>query len=409
LTAARESATTVDQQNLVRLIETRYRQYQAELDGLRAEMRQAKTPDELKRLVESHPVRYVVEPSLDLRILNRERMKELERESRRASRQGNFAMLLLGLAGPISGIILGYGVTRGLSQSIYRLSVRVQDVAQRLEQDVAAVNLVADGDLSRLDRQLQMIIGRVEEVVARLQHQQREMLRTEQLSAVGQLAAGVAHEVRNPLAGIKLLVESALHSKNTRPLNLEDLAVIHQQVERLEHTVQGFLDFAKPSAPHCCRHDLREIITEAGNLIRSRAHQCGVQTVFAFPDQPVEVFVDRGQISTVLVNLFLNALDAMPNGGQLEVRLTIEPDGSPRVRISDTGSGISPEILPRLFTPFATTRPTGTGLGLSISRRIVEDHGGRIEAANRPEGGAAFTIRLPALPAEVANAQVVSG
>ena len=123
--------------------------------------------------------------------------------------------------------------------------------------------------------------------------------------------------------------------------------------------------------------------------------------------------VDRGQICTVLVNLFLNALDAMPHGGQLKVELEpalealeTEPGERPplskgtvplfvRIRVEDTGTGISPEIAGRLFTPFASTKATGTGLGLSLSQRILEEHGGRITAANLPQGGAAFTILLP--------------
>ncbi len=105
--------------------------------------------------------------------------------------------------------------------------------------------------------------------------------------------------------------------------------------------------------------------------------------------------VDRGQWHTVLVNLFFNALDAMPRGGRLEVALEAAADGV-RLRVSDTGAGIPPEMQGRLFTPFASSKPTGTGLGLSISRRIVEEHGGRLVAENRPGGGACFTITLPA-------------
>src|SRR5262249_7611997 len=216
-----------------------------------------------------------------------------------------------------------------------------------------------------------------------------------QLSAVGQLAVGVAHEVRNPLAGIKLLVESALQSKNAKPLNLEDLSVIHREVARLELTIQGFLDFAKPPAPRCAHCDLRDIVAEAGSLIRSRARQLRVQTEFAIPETPVPIYADRGHISTVLVNLFLNALDAMPNGGRIDVRLTAGPEAGARLEVNDTGPGITPDMLPRLFTPFVTTKATGTGLGLSISKRLAEDHGGRIEAANRPKTGATFTLVLP--------------
>src|SRR5205085_9437628 len=125
-----------------------------------------------------------------------------------------------------SGLLIGFGIARGLSRSIYQLSVRVQDMAQRLDQDVASVSIAADGDLQNLDNQLQQVVKNVEEVAQRLQRQQRELLRTEQLAAVGQLAASVAHEVRNPLTSVKMLVELALRSQNLKPLTTDDLQVI---------------------------------------------------------------------------------------------------------------------------------------------------------------------------------------
>ena len=114
------------------------------------------------------------------------------------------------------------------------------------------------------------------------------------------------------------------------------------------------------------------------------------------PEEVIPVNVDRSQLCTVLVNLFLNALDAMPKGGRLEVELDTGAEGV-RIRVMDTGSGIPAEMVGRLFTPFASSKPTGTGLGLSISRRIIEEHGGQLTGGNREGGGARFTITLPAM------------
>jgi signal transduction histidine kinase len=322
-------------------------------------------------------------------------MEEAAAESRRVGEEGSWAMLVLGLAGPVGGLFMGYGVARGLKQSIYRLSVRVQDVAERLDRKVASVSVAANGDLRGLDRQIQHIVGKVEEVTARVQQQQRELLRAEQLAAVGQLAAGVAHEVRNPLTGIKLLVEAALRPRNPRPLVTEDLRQIHREIARLEHTVQGFLDFARLPPPQPAPCDLREVVRQACDLVRVRAGQQQVQIDSDLPAGPVDACLDRGQMSTVLVNLFLNALDVMPSGGRLQVRLEALPGQAFRLTVADTGPGIPAAMADRLFTPFTTTKPTGTGLGLSLSRRILQDHGGSITAANRPEGGAWFTITLP--------------
>ena len=405
LDVARQTATTEEQKACVREIEREFAKYHDDQAELRAGAVEGRPPGKLGELVDSHRLRLqkVVDPCHELLRLNSERMQQVSEESRAAGAQARVALLLLGLVGPVSGIVMGYGVARGLSQSLYRLSVRVQDVAQHLDRDVGSVSVVADGDLHHLDRQLAHIVRRVEEVGARLQQQQRELLRAEQLSAVGQLAASVAHEVRNPLTGIKLLVEAALRSKNSKPLTLEDLQVIHREVERLEQTVQGFLNFARPPAPQLGTCDLREVVRAAADLVGARARQIKVEVAVRAPDEPVPAHVDRGQLETVLVNLFMNALDAMPQGGRLEVELTNLGESGVRLTVADTGTGIPPQVAARLFTPFTTTKPTGTGLGLTISGRILEKHGGCISASNRAEGGACFVITLPPPPREQAS------
>ncbi len=395
LQLAREASTTPEEGERLEQIEAGYGRYRAELDQLQAQVAAGGPRMDFEELAEHHPIRHLVAPCRELSRINEAVMDRTAEENAAVSGKAQAAMVLLGVLGPASGLLAGYGIARGLSRSIYRLSVRVQDVAQRLDQDVASVSVAADGDLANLDRHLGYIVGRVEAVAERLHQQQRELLRAEQLAAVGQLAASVAHEVRNPLTAVKLLVEAALRSHNRKPLTGEDLQVIHGEVARLEQTVQQLLDFARPPAPQRSRCDLREVVGQALDLVRTRARQQEVETACRCPAVPVPAEVDRGQWHTVLVNLFLNALDAMPRGGRLEVALEAARDGV-CLRVSDTGSGIPPEMQGRLFTPFASSKPTGTGLGLSISRRIVEEHGGRLVAENRPGGGACFTITLPA-------------
>jgi signal transduction histidine kinase len=183
------------------------------------------------------------------------------------------------------------------------------------------------------------------------------------------------------------------------------LEVIHGEVLRLEQTVQCFLDFARLPAPRRSICDLWTVVNQAADLVRAHAQQQQVDLVLQGWGRPLWSEVDAGQMRTVLINLFLNALEAMPHGGRLEVELSTGerrrganlPDHCLRVR--DNGPGIPAEMLPRLFTPFASSKSTGTGLGLSISRRIVEEHDGQLSAANRPEGGACFTITVPAVEA----------
>ncbi|MGH9676117.1 MAG: sensor histidine kinase, partial [Candidatus Acidiferrum sp.] len=162
------------------------------------------------------------------------------------------------------------------------------------------------------------------------------------------------------------------------------------------------LNLARLPTPRRELHELGEIISQARDLVRARADQQHVEIAVRAGHEPALGFVDRDQLVTVLVNLFLNALDAMPNGGRMAVDLTNDSPG-PRIIVDDCGKGIAPEIASRLFTPFVTTKSAGTGLGLSLAKRILEEHGGRIEANNRPEGGARMTITLPSPPAEPVN------
>jgi signal transduction histidine kinase len=396
LTRARAAATLPIEHDLIREIDEGYERYRKEFEKTRAEVARAGPHRDLQQMAYGNPVRHIVDPCRKLLRLNEDIMNGTFQESSRISQRLRLVMLFLGLGGPVGGLILGYGIARGLSRYLYQLSVRVQDMAQRLELDVASVSLAADGDIGHLDKQLQHVVQRVEEVAERLQRHQRELLRAEQLAAVGQLAASVAHEVRNPLTAVKMLVEAALQGRTRKPLQEEDLRVIHGAVASLEQTVQSFLDFARLPTPRRSAGDLRDVVSQAVELVRARARQQAVQTEVRCPERPVPGNVDHGQLGTVLVNLFLNALDAMPQGGRMTVELKVSGRTGAQLTVADTGPGIPAEMNGRLFTPFASSKPTGTGLGLSLSRRIVEEHGGRLTGGNRPEGGACFTIFLPA-------------
>jgi two-component system sensor histidine kinase HydH len=410
------SVNTPEEYQDVQAIKKGYALYQKEFHQLRGEAKFGMVAKRNPReLAEANPIRHVSEPCEHFLAFNKQAMNGIAQESDHVSQLLRLGMLVLGLGGPLSGLLIGYSVARGLSHSIAQLSVRVHDVVQSLgpagssslfhsakssrngenqPEGEVTVHVSLGSDLSSLDQRLQQVVQRVQDVVERMQMQQREMIRAQQLAAVGQLAASVAHEVRNPLMAIKMLVEASLRRVNPKPLTRDNLAIIREEIVRLEKTVQGFLDFARPPVLQKVPCDLRDVVAQAAALVRTRARQQRVPLHAYCPGQAVTHEVDRGQMCTVLVNLFLNALDAMPDGGCLEVHLE-EVDEGIQLRISDTGKGISPEIDGRLFTPFASTKPTGMGLGLCISRRIVEEHGGELTGTNRSGGGADFRINLP--------------
>jgi signal transduction histidine kinase len=411
LRQAREAAHTEKAHELVAHIEAGYRKYHEEMAQLREEVTGKGRKFDFREVARTHPIRHVVDPCQELRRSDKAQVQETVAESEEVSRQARWALLLLGIAGPVGGLLCGYGIVRGLNRSIARLRVRVHDVVHRLRAplraahpeamknsddliDVGSLTVASDGDLADLDRQLGHVLGRVEEVMERLRRQHWDMLRAEQLAAVGQLAAGVAHEVRNPLTAMKLLVEAALRPGPRAGLTQEDLQVIRGEIVRLEETVEHFLSFTRLPAPKREVRDLRDTIGPSLDLVRARARRQGVEIEVVAPPEAILVEVDPGQFHQVVLNLLLNALDMMPRGGRVTVRLEAAGEFA-RLSVCDTGPGIAAEMTGRLFMPFASTKPTGTGLGLSLARRIVEEHGGSISGANAPGGGACFSIVLP--------------
>jgi two-component system sensor histidine kinase HydH len=212
---------------------------------------------------------------------------------------------------------------------------------------------------------------------------------------VGQLAAGAAHELRNPLTSIKMLVQANRQKAETRGMPGEHLTIIEQEIRRMERCLQRFIDFARPPRPECRPLTLAPLVARAFALLEPRAFKQKVALKFTDWPAPLIVEADEEQVYQLLINLSLNALDAMPRGGTLEVTLAPVGESQVELKVVDTGPGIAAEVLPRLFEPFVSSKETGLGLGLVVSRRVAENHHGTLHGANRAEGGACFSLRLP--------------
>lgn len=223
----------------------------------------------------------------------------------------------------------------------------------------------------------------------------KRLLRAEQMMAIGQVAAGVAHELRNPLTSIKGLIQVNLRELSTRGVNVEDLEVIEHEIRRMERTLKTFLDFARPPKPERRLLDIASIIQRVTALVGGRARKQQVSLQFLHPEAMVLAEVDNDQIQQLILNLVLNALDAMPQGGAIEIDLRPPRDGFLELYVRDNGPGIAPHIVPKVFETFVSSKETGVGLGLPLSRRIAEDHGGTLAAYNLPDAGACFLLRLP--------------
>lgn len=351
---------------------------------------QAKKPSkELTESIRNH----VLKHAISLRKFNGQELIHSEEIHRYSLQRMVWGLAVIGLLGPIAGLVFGYNLARSLKRTIHQFLVRVQGATELLEQEVPTVEWHREGEPLQ-DGGVELL-RRVEQVVQRLQKQEHDAKRSERLAAVGQLAAGVAHEIRNPLTSAILLIETGRKDPAAGGLNDDDLDLILQELYRIEESLQQFLDFARPPKLHRDQCDLREVIRDSIALSRGRLERADIKVKLEIPDQEFSLTADREQLRQVVLNLILNGIDAMPRGGTLTIRLKKMETGVFEIVVEDEGTGIAVEIIPRLFEPFATGKDTGLGLGLVLSKRIVEDHGGTIQGWNRPNGGAVFSVRIP--------------
>ena len=224
---------------------------------------------------------------------------------------------------------------------------------------------------------------------------EQEALRAQQMATLAQLATGVAHEIRNPLTAIKMLVQSTTSSDAGVTLPAEDLKIVEDQIRRMEQSVNSLLDFARPSRAERTPLVLQDLIPDVLRLLEGQAKKQHVRLEFLSECEQLVLSADRAQIQQLILNLGLNALHAMPDGGKVTFQLATHGAGMACLQVSDSGSGIADDILNDIFEPFFTTRKQGVGLGLNICRRIAEDHGGSLTARNDSAGGAVFELCLP--------------
>lgn len=285
--------------------------------------------------------------------------------------------------------------TRARSEPVSNAVVeRLHAVMRKLGAEAAPRLTSAAEPLYELSAIIDELEPGIDRLIEQRQQREREVMRADQLAMVGQVAAGFAHEIRNPLTAVKMLVQTGRKEDGT-PLSNEDLEVIEHEIRRMERSLQRFLDFARPPRPERRPLDLRLVVGRVLTLMQTRATRQSVAFAYRRPDLPIIVEADEDQIQQLILNLVMNALDAMPSGGSLECCIEQTPQDFLELRVSDSGPGIPVELLPRLFDPFISTKETGIGLGLAVSFRIAENHGGNLSAENLPDGGARFIVRLP--------------
>lgn len=295
--------------------------------------------------------------------------EELTRSNQRNQSSANrlmFGLLLLGTCGGIAGLFAGYGIARLISRTMVQLAIPIRDTAGKLNQVAGPVAVAAEPELRDLESVLQTVSDHVTTVVERLQESERERLRAEQLAAVGQLAAGIAHELRNPLTSMKAILQLA---EQPQDLSVRDLDVLQEEADRLEQAVQSLLDYARPPLPHQIDTDIQGVLLQAAHLVQRRAERKGIEIEYT-PRGETHLLADGGQLRQVLLNLLLNAIDATPRGGRIclecweegngqadaagdrrngDPRPADEEKGAVVIRVSDTGLGLPNALGERIF------------------------------------------------------------
>ncbi|HID57540.1 TPA: GAF domain-containing sensor histidine kinase [Candidatus Poribacteria bacterium] len=233
---------------------------------------------------------------------------------------------------------------------------------------------------------------RIREAMKELEESQRQLMQSEKLAALGQIAAGVAHELRNPLTSIKILLYSLMEEFNINEKRPEDVEVIKSEIGKMEELIRRFLDFARPSSPVLERVNVNEVIEGVISLVGYQMKENDIVLRMNLSPK-AEIMADRDHLRQLFLNLILNSIQAMPQGGELRIETRLS-DGMLITRIKDTGMGIPKPVMDRIFEPFFTTKEEGIGLGLSIVDRIVKEHNGKIEVESAPGEGTEFRVYL---------------
>ncbi|MFO0654057.1 MAG: ATP-binding protein [Polyangia bacterium] len=310
--------------------------------------------------------------------------------------------LLVGssLLGMVTSLVVGFLVARRVARPIYELQLQVASAAQRTRIEVRP----GRAGLPALGEHVSAIVRRIEETDAEIVEQRRRLIQSEKMSAIGEVSAKLAHEILNPLAGIKAAVQLLARGRpvedGSASTVVRDTAqLMSQEVARVEQLVRRMLTYARPLQPRLSTCAVAKLLSMAEEAARIEIEKAGVKVrrheEAALP--PVEV--DQALVTQVLTNFLVNAAQASEPGSDVVIesrRAQIDGKEAIELRVLDEGTGIAPAVLPNLFQPFVTTKPRGNGLGLAISQNIAREHGGQISAHNRDGGkGAVFSLLLP--------------
>jgi len=316
-----------------------------------------------------------------------------------------FAFVTFG--GLLAAGVIGWRLANHISRPVSNLATASAAIARGKFSERLSVN--SRDEIGSLTESFNIMAQSLKEREELLKERtRRQLTRSERLASIGRLAAGVAHEINNPLTGVLTFAHMLLRNAPENSQDKEDAQTIIEATTRCRDIIRGLLNFSRQNEPRKRMSDLNDVLRSALNLTQNQARINHVEITETFdPDLP-QLVIDADQIQEVAVNLILNAIDAMSDGGHLTVRTSAPAENDRRwveFEISDTGCGIPPENLEHIFDPFFSTKPTGkgTGLGLAIAYGIVTEHGGRFGVSSELGRGTIITVRLPVTLEEQRN------
>jgi two-component system sensor histidine kinase HydH len=259
---------------------------------------------------------------------------------------------------------------------------------------VGAVTGILAGRERKQRDELQRSAEQLSKVYRELQDSVEQVKRADRLSAIGQLSASLAHEIRNPLASLEGAIDILEREPESEELRQEFLGIMRKECRRLSRLLTNLLDFARPRRPQLQKVDVGRLVESVANLARPAAERSGVALKMEIAKGIPFIECDAEQIQQVVLNLTLNAIQSMPEGGTARIGVRGQDSGV-LLEVRDEGCGVAEDFLDRIFDPFYTTKEQGTGLGLSVAHQIVSQHGGMIKVQRNAERGMMFTVCLP--------------
>lgn len=332
----------------------------------------------------------IIEFTEKFKDIHKDRVFQAQRESHEQAKElryiaGTAMVMVIGLS-----LLLAFILANQILDPLRKLTLEANRTG-RMERP--------DNELKSLRLSMQDLIEDAGQTHVELERSREHLLQAEKMAMVGKLAAGMAHSIRNPLTSVKMRLFSLSRSLEMTDYQREDFDVISEEIRHTDTIVQNFLEFARPPKLKTQPISPSVVVDMAIQLLEHRLKSYDVNVKIIRKQPLPEIQVDPEQLKEVFVNIMENACEAMGSGGSIviieEVSSVQPSEKTAVIRLSDYGPGISESVIEKIFQPFFTTKDEGTGLGLSIASRIIEEHGGRLEAKSREGEGTTFVIKLP--------------